>query len=509
MRRLAEVLLACLLLSACGEPKDAAGWAKRAVQRARTDEKLQALDQVRRAPGDRHAAVPWLVEVLRQGPRVRAEAAIALGEFGDPAAVGPLLTAVEPEARDRETQDANRQIAVALGALRAREAIPVLARLTGSPDGFTQVAAVDAVGQIGDPAGVEPLVAVATSQAVEPFTARKALLALGRIGDPRAAPVVLRLLFEQRGGASLYSEAAFAASQIGPPMAPLLLAVLEGKDAEVLEHARAQGIAPGAVQAKVVVLLGLVGGTEAVPPLVARLSYRDPDPELERWVRRFAATALGALRAREAVKPLGEVVTRATDQDLRDRACEALALIGDPAALPALRAVATGTWTRRAAPLAALSRLGGPADQPLVEAAARSCPEPCPAGQAEALAGMRERLAAAATCGDVRCWAGKLGDASAAVRDRAALEVGRGGSGADAAALVEAAERPVDGDATLAVRTHAVLAVGWIAARGPVPDGPALADRLERVIAQERGRTLTAAVNEEAFAVATRLRRGR
>ena len=49
---------------------------------------------------------------------------------------------------------------------------------------------------------------------------------------------------------------------------------------------------------------------------------------------------------------------------------------------------------------------------------------------------MVARLDAAKGCGgQVGCWAGKLGDASAAVRDRAALEVGRAGGPAEAGAL--------------------------------------------------------------------------
>ena len=85
------VAIACLLaLIACGNPKDAAGWARRAASRSRTDEKLEALGQVRKAPGDRRAAVPFLLEVLKQAPRARSEAALALGEIGDPAAVDTL-----------------------------------------------------------------------------------------------------------------------------------------------------------------------------------------------------------------------------------------------------------------------------------------------------------------------------------------------------------------------------------------------------------------------------------
>ena len=49
----AIVAAAALALAGCGNPKDAEGWAKRAASRSRLDEKLQALTEVRRAPGSR------------------------------------------------------------------------------------------------------------------------------------------------------------------------------------------------------------------------------------------------------------------------------------------------------------------------------------------------------------------------------------------------------------------------------------------------------------------------
>src|SRR5512138_3344426 len=296
MRHAAAVL--CLaVLAACGNPKDAEGWAKRAASRSRLDEKLAALAEVRRAPGERRAAVPHLVALLGDAgtqPKAKAEAAVALGEIGDPAAVPALVAAASPESRDRDVIEANRHVA---DALRAREAVPTLQKLAQSPDGFTQVAAVDALGRIGDPAAVDTLVAIATGKDVEPFTARKALLALGRIGDQRASAAVLQMLFEERPGVSFFPEAAFAAVQIGPPMAAPLLAVLEGRDEKLAAWAKERGVVQGALYAKSAQLLGDVGGPDAVPALVRKLGYEDADPGIAMYVRVFSAESLGRLRA--------------------------------------------------------------------------------------------------------------------------------------------------------------------------------------------------------------------
>ncbi len=493
--------------AACqGTPKDAAGWARAATRRNRVQEKVEAVEQARKAPGDKKAAVPDLVLLLKDAPKVRAAAAVALGEFQDPSAVAPLVAAVDLGGggdRPAETNDANRQIATALGALRAREAVPVLAKLTRSRDGFTQVAAVDALGDIGDPGGVEALVAVASDEETEPFTVKKALLALGKIGDPRAGPVILQMLFRERRGASFFPEAAFAAYEIGPPMAEPLLAVLRGEDAKLQAWARANGVLEGALYAKAAQVLGDLGDARAVPALVRRLSYADRVAEAQILVRVYAAESLGRLRAREAVKPIGDMLLREKDPDLRDRYCDALVRIGDRAALPVLaKAARGGSWEARSGALAALSQLGGEAEARVVVEARRS-----DAAHAAELDLMQARLAAARECRtDLACWTRKLADRKAAVRDRAALEVGWLGGPPQAAALASAAVLPVETDADLAARWHALLALDWVTARG-APGALVIADQLDALVDRERGRSFTAKVNEDAKRLSVRLRR--
>ncbi len=507
------VATACLLtLAACGNPKDAEGWAKRAAGRSRLDEKLEALAQVRKAPGDKRAAVPHLVKVLTQMPHARAEAAVALGEIGDPAAVRPLIEALDVGARDRDTKDANRKIADALGALRAREAVPRLKDLVDSPDGYSQVAAVDALGHIGDPAAVDKLVEVATSERTEPFTAKKALLALGRIGDARASATVLKMLFDERPGVSFFAEASFAASQIGKPMAAPLLAVLQGKDEALSSWAKEHKVVTGALYAKSAQVLGDVGGEDAVPALVSKLSYREGDAGVAMYVRVLAAESLGRLRARDAARQLASLVGSERDPNVRDRYCDALVRIGDASVLPALKSAgASGAWELREGPLTAVSRLGSEAERSTVEAAqAKDCKPNCAPEVKAAYEAMLARLDAAKECGaDATCWGRKLGDQRASVRDRAALEIGRAGSAAHASALAEALLRPVESEVELPARYHAVLALGWIASREKIAaaDGESIAARIDTLVAQDRGRALTAGVNEDALRLGTRLRR--
>jgi hypothetical protein len=216
------------------------------------------------------------------------------------------------------------------------------------------------------------------------------------------------------------------------------------------------------------------------------------------------------MRAREAAKALADAAAREKDPNVRDRYCDALARIGDPGVIPALKgAAAAGDWDVREGPLTAISRLGGGAELPFIEAArAKDCPKGCEPARTLAYAGMAARLEAAKACGDAACWAGRLADASAAVRDRAALELGRAGTAANAAALGDAIVRPVVDGADVAARYHAVLALGWIAGREKIgAAGGEIAKKLDAMLAADRGRNLTAGVNEDALRLATRLRR--
>jgi hypothetical protein len=122
---------------------------------------------------------------------------------------------------------------------------------------------------------------------------------------------------------------------------------------------------------------------------------------------------------------------------------------------------------------------------------------------------MLARLDAAKACaGEVTCWATRLGDGRAEVRDRAALEVRRAGGPAQVDALVAAVVRQVETDADLVARFHAVLALDLVARRSPLgAKGAEVAAAIDKVVAADKGRTLTAGVNEDALRLAGRLRR--
>jgi HEAT repeat protein len=144
---------------------------------------------------------------------VRCAAARALGKAGDPAAVGPLLTALSasrplpagivgmavldlgtpvlPSLREalRSGAPAARVLAAEVlglhGDLPAAATLEDIVRDRAQPDDVRR-AAVSALGRIGAPSSTEALVRVLADGSLRTATAE----ALGRIGDPFAVPAL-------------------------------------------------------------------------------------------------------------------------------------------------------------------------------------------------------------------------------------------------------------------------------------------------------------------------------
>lgn len=172
--------------------------------------------------------------------------------------------------------------------------------------------AIEALGESGDGAAVDPLVAVVRSSTAEGLEVMAAIDALGKLGDSRA---------------------------VGP-----LIAVVER---DFVAH---KGYAMAAIPA-----LGELGDARAVPVLVQALTKRSDD-----WLgRESAAWALGQIGSPEAVPSL---VNAAWMADTRSNAVAALARIGDVRGAEVLvSALASGEDEEaQQAAIAGLVRIGAP-----------------------------------------------------------------------------------------------------------------------------------------------------
>ena len=111
-----------------------------------------------------------------------------LGGIGGAGSTGPLLAALA-----RPEVNVVQAAAEALGRLQARDAVPALITLL-SREPWLQLAASDALGAIGDPAAVGPLLALVPDAMI----AEAALGALARIGSPDSLPKLFPLLLDPR-----------------------------------------------------------------------------------------------------------------------------------------------------------------------------------------------------------------------------------------------------------------------------------------------------------------------
>jgi len=313
------------------------------LDRARTN----AAEALARIGGP--AVKPLSVALGHTDPCVREAAAEVLGRTGDPSAVALLSSALrDVEGRVREAAaEALTSIGVphdpAIRAWHAAAlgdwasavslgsaAVGPLCGLLSASEWEVQRAAVEALGEIGDPRAAEPLYAVASKR--EPswtvgVPSEVVTRALARLRPP-AVKQLCALLEHQHG--NVREAAAQALSGIGVPDDPAVQAW----------HAIASGDPERAASL----------GPAAVVPLCAALEHTD------KAVVAASAEALGLIGDPRAVRPLCAAV--------RDKLCRAsmraLVRIGSPAVEPLCELLSEKTWLaeRDVPPL--LAEIGDP-----------------------------------------------------------------------------------------------------------------------------------------------------
>ncbi|GAC1595676.1 MAG: hypothetical protein NVS4B10_04260 [Myxococcales bacterium] len=535
--------LACALAlgTACKapDPADPQTWIARLTDPEVAVRKT-ALQELRKRKA-RAAAGP--ISLLLKDAALREDAALTLGVLGGPESVQPLLDAIDTtvgagsDAATRNANRANAKIAEALGALGYPNAGPALLRLARSRNDQVRLAAVQALGEVRYRDAVPELSRMVDDESAPPLVVKRAVIALGQIADPAALTALTHALVSDRQGVSFLSEASFALFELREASIEPLLAIAQDQDAEYTAWAKAAGRAPAGTYAKVAIVLGDLGDLRAVPVLLKLLGYTDPDPIpstarlLTSIVRRFAADALGRMRAREAAAEILSLVSVRSreDEDAAFSYGRALVWIGERTqARELIRRAQAGSIRPRLAAVEAAVLFGPPALQKdldkLVEKQTDGRPKLCAAALAELgasdvqdeskVCGSLARrfsafaapLAAAEECGTgdaVACWSKKLGHANPLVRARAAVELGHAGAVSAVGALPSQAA-----DADLTPRLAAIRALAWLA-QDPAaqPQLKAAAPQLRAQLAAEQGRAQFATVNEELRRLQARLSR--
>jgi len=521
------VLALALSLLACKprDPNDPETWIAKLDDRD-AKVRVEAVRQLRKLKA--RGAAPQLAKLLKD-PLVKEDAALALEDLGGPAQVDALLEAIDTtvgagsDAAARAANRTNAPIAEALGNIGDPRAGPALLRLARATDENVRLAAVEGLGNVKSKEAIPELSHIVDDAAAPPLLVKRAIVALGEIGDPGAIPTLTHGLVLERQGVSLLPESSFALFLIGQPAVEPLIKIAQDQDPAYLAWAKENNRPSAGTYAKTALVLGDLEDPRAVPVLLAKLKYVDPDPVpgtsklLSNLVRMFAANALGRIRAPDTAAAVQAVVSTANpqDEDLTALAAEALVWLGDRSqARELLRKAQGGAARLRLMVAQAAVLFGEPAlAKDLAALAAREAkgsPQACMRQLAglslqaderqacELLAAqfndLSKPLDAARACGtETPCWIGRLKDPDTEVRARAAYELGRAGAAEAAAALASAA-----GEEQVLVRTAATRALDWLAA---VPAArPALKgvlDLLESQLAQDQGKSRYIKTNEE------------
>ena len=123
----------------------------------------------------------------------RLEAARKLGEAKNPQYLAPLIATL------KDSNKALRWAAVeALWDIGDKRAVPALIGYLGKGEAYDwgKVLTMNALGVMGDPQAVDPLLKVL--QSPSPFLRRSAALALARFGDDRAITGIIELLNDEQ-----------------------------------------------------------------------------------------------------------------------------------------------------------------------------------------------------------------------------------------------------------------------------------------------------------------------
>jgi HEAT repeat protein len=290
-------------------------------------------------------AIPGLLTNLkstREGDRSRA--ARLLSRIGKPA-VKPLVALVEEKGTSPDTKVAALH---ALGLIGDELAVQVMVACLRDEQAIVRAQAAESLGRFSS--AVEQIIQM--SKASTATTREAAIEALGRMPQPQALDRLLEAITDSNAGVRLAAVRALGETGGSPRSTQTLIRLLREENSTLRGQAAAS-------LAKI--------GAAAVPELIA--ISRDEHPS----TRSLAIEALGEIGSSKAVAPLVEVLKMDTS-GARGDAIEALGKIGDPQAIePLLLVLKTGTTTIRKKAIAALSKF---ADRRVVEALVVALAEP-------------------------------------------------------------------------------------------------------------------------------------
>ena len=296
-------------------------------------------------------AYPQLAAAVLDGggqPKVRWwPVAFALQRLEDTRALPALLTLA------KDAHPYTRAFAVkGLAALKDRSAMPVLMPLMSSGERTVLIETVRALGRIGDPAAVEPLLRIIRDAAADPHVRLEAVGAIGGLHQPEVGDALLDVLADPSPAvraAALRSLAAFDPENF--------VTVLSGLDPDPHWN----------VRAALATVLGTLPPENGLPRLEAMINDAD------QRVIPFAIASLVKLKAPAAATVLLDRL-KADDPVVRGAAAAGIGELkpanGAAALAEAYRfGQRDSTYVARAAALAAIARYGAADATPVLRSA--------------------------------------------------------------------------------------------------------------------------------------------
>ena len=275
-----------------------------------------------------------------------------------PEAVGIWTMALELDG----SAEGHKQCLLALQGIREAKATdaadPIIVqfkKLTESPgkdaDGALRYEMARTLGALQSKAAVEPLIAALEQpEEKQPKPVYKAAIdALGQIGDPAGVDALITVQFsvaDAPGTQSIGERAVRSLGAIGEPAVPKLLETMAGNNTKVNELAAEKGVDVQIVQQSAVRILGVIGSPQATDALVAYMPQKDCTPGVEVDLDKLAEE---------------EDFDQSSAVGLRAFSANALGFIADPKAVPALCSCREAThnpgdlWEI----MSALGRIGG------------------------------------------------------------------------------------------------------------------------------------------------------
>jgi HEAT repeat protein/cyclophilin family peptidyl-prolyl cis-trans isomerase len=255
---------------------------------------------------------------------------------------------------DTTTPRIRRQAALAIGRVGLPDGVPPLVKLLADADPEVRQMAAFAMGLIGDPSARDPLIGALRDPS--PLVKGGAAEALGLIGDRAAADAVGQMAAEiVQSGAVAQTPGPDADAVRDTPVGALrlaLFALVRLNAYDQLAAAVLDGAQPRARWWPVAFALQRLEDPRAVPALLTLA--KDPHP----YTRAFAAKGLGALKDRSAVPVLVPLVD-GPERAVAVEAIRSLGRLGDPAGAPPLLKLIATPKADPQLRLEAVSAIGG------------------------------------------------------------------------------------------------------------------------------------------------------